>query len=298
MGLARLQQAAGEQAAALSTLDAFAGVPRRRRFVPELVERGAAVRAQLEIAFGDVLAAVQWALASGLTPDDAELPFRREMAYLALARVRIAQGRSEPGGPFLREAERLLSRLLADAAAKGRGRSVLEILVLRALAQQARHDTRGALSTLGRALALAQPDGYVHLFVDEGLPMAALLRDLTKAARRGQFAVPVAVLEYAGFLLAACRSPDGRTSTSPAAPQDTTRSSRSMAELPLPLDPLTDREAEVLQLLAQGAPNAAIADALVLSVGTVKKHVFNVCRKLGVQNRTQAVARARALHLL
>ncbi len=67
--------------------------------------------------------------------------------------------------------------------------------------------------------------------------------------------------------------------------------------LPL-LDPLTEREVEVLRLLAEGAPNAAIAAALVVTVGTVKKHVFNVCSKLDAQNRTQAVARARALRLL
>jgi LuxR family maltose regulon positive regulatory protein len=81
-------------------------------------------------------------------------------------------------------------------------------------------------------------------------------------------------------------------------PQGETWPLRLAAGVPPLLDPLTERELEVLRLLAGGATNAAIAAALVVSVGTVKKHVFNVCRKLGVQNRTQAVARARALRLL
>jgi LuxR family maltose regulon positive regulatory protein len=284
--------------AALELLGTFAEMARQRGFTSELVEREAAVRAHLAIASGDLPTAVRWAEASGLTPDDAELPFRREPAYLVLARVRIAQGRADLAGPHLADALRLLGRLLADAEAKGRGHSVIEVHVLRALALQARRNTRGATGTLLQALTLAQPEGYVRLFADEGAPMAMLLTDLLQAAGQRRLAVPGVVLDYAGFLRAACRAHEGGTSTSQVAPQGEMWSPRSSADVPSLLDPLTERELEVLRLLAQGASNAAIAAALVVSVGTVKKHVFNVCRKLGVGNRTQAVARAQALHLL
>jgi LuxR family maltose regulon positive regulatory protein len=298
LALARLRWARAEPAAALHTLDTFTEMARRRGFTPELVERGAAVRAQLAIADGDVTTAVQWADASGLRSDDAELPFRREPAYLALARVRIAQGRGDAGGALLREAEHLLERWLADAEAKGRGHTVIEILLLRALAREVRRDIRGAVGTLLRALELAQPEGYIRLFADEGAPMASLLVHLIEAVAQRRLAVPPVVVEYARHLLAACRALDGHTSIPEVALEATTAASPSMVAVTPVLDPLTEREVEVLRLLAVGGSNATIADALVISVGTVKKHVFNLGRKLGTQNRTQAVARARALGLL
>jgi LuxR family maltose regulon positive regulatory protein len=298
--LACLRQARGDATGALATLDTFAELAMQRRFAAAWPARGAALRAQLQLAQGDLAAAIAWAGGCVLSADDAEVPFVLEPAYLALVRVRIAQGRNDQGGPYLTEAERLLSRLLVDAQVKERGRSVLEILILRALALQARRDTRGAMSSLAQALALAQPEGYVRLFADEGMPMAALLTELLAAARQRRLAVPPALLDYATFLLAACRAPEGSSSMYHAAPNDATTTSGAMEDVPpLPLlDPLTEREVEVLSLLADGAPNAEIAAALVVGVGTVKKHVYNVCRKLGVQNRTQAVARARTLHLL
>jgi LuxR family maltose regulon positive regulatory protein len=191
----------------------------------------------------------------------------------------------------------LLERLLADAETKGRGRSVLEILVLRALAHQARRNPRGAVRTLMHALERAQPEGYVRLFADEGSAMAALLGDVIAASAHGRLVVSQAVRDYASFLLAACRPQDGAAG-SPAVPQDATWSPRSLAEASPLLDPLTAREVDVLRLLAEGASNAAIAEALVVTVGTVKKHVSNVSRKLDVRNRTQAVARAHALRLI
>jgi LuxR family maltose regulon positive regulatory protein len=274
--------------------------------VPEVVEREAAERAQLAIAMGDIPAAVRWADTCGLSAEDQKLSFQREPAYLALARVRIAQCRGDPGGLFVRDAERLLEQLLADAVAKGRGHSVLEILVLRALAQRARRDLRGALGTLARALTLAQPEGYVRLFADEGAPMASLLTDLIEATAQRQLAVPADVLHYAHALVAACRSQDGSVPapSAPLQPSAQTPEGWGATQSHLPpgvpplLDPLTERELEVLHLLVDGASNAAIAARLVVTVGTVKKHVHNVCSKLGAQNRTQAIARARALRLL
>jgi LuxR family maltose regulon positive regulatory protein len=149
-----------------------------------------------------------------------------------------------------------------------------------------------------QALTLAAPEGYVRLFADEGAPVAALLTELQDAAEKRRLAVPQAVLDYAGFLLAACRAQGGAVAMAQTAPPNGTWSPRLVAGVPPLLDPLTEREVEVLRLLADGASNATIAAALVVAVGTVKKHVFNVCRKLGVQNRTQAVSRARVTNLL
>jgi LuxR family maltose regulon positive regulatory protein len=174
---------------------------------------------------------------------------------------------------------------------------VLEVLILRALALHVRRDVRGALGALARALTLATPEGYVRLFADESAPMATLLTDLIEAVEQRRLNLSAAVMDYGRGLVAACRSQDGGGPV--RVPQVAPTQSRSLASaVPPLLDPLTARELEVLRLLAEGASNATIAAALVVTVGTVKKHVFNVCSKLGAQNRTQAVARARALHLL
>ena len=297
--LARLQQARGECAAALATLDAFEALAARRHFAAVWPARAAAVRAHIQLAQGDLAAATRWAEASGLSSDDTELEFLREREYLTLVRVRIAQGQrhSDAAGPSLGEALRLLDRVQHDAEAKERLSSVLEALILRALALQARRDARGALGALAQALTVAAPEGYVRLFADEGAPMATLLTGLMEAVEQRRLNLPDAVMDYVRGLVAACRSQDG--SFPARVPQMAPTQYRSLASaVPPLLDPLTTRELEVLRLLAEGASNAAIAAALVVAVGTVKKHVFNVCAKLGVQNRTQAVARARALHLL
>jgi LuxR family maltose regulon positive regulatory protein len=132
------------------------------------------------------------------------------------------------------------------------------------------------VATLGRALRLAEPQGYVRLFLDEGAPMVALLR---QAHARGLLP------GYATSILEAAGEPGARNSAFPA---------------PHPgslIEPLTPREREVLLLLLEGASNREIARHLVLSVNTVKKHVLNLCGKLGVQSRAQAIARARKLQL-
>jgi LuxR family maltose regulon positive regulatory protein len=298
MGLVWIYASRGEHARALATLDGLTEVARVRGYVPEVVERLAAARAQLALDGGDLNSAVDWADASGLAPEDAELPFPRELAYFALARVRIAQGRSDSGGPFLRMTERLLERLQRTAEAQGRERSVLETLVLRALTQQSRRDIRGAVGTLALALSLAQPEGYVRLFAAEGAAMAALLTDFVVVADQRRLAVSEVVLDYARSLLTVCRSPDGAMRIPQPEHPQTLQATRPIAGVALLLDPLTAREIEVLRLLAEGATNAAIAEDLVVSVGAVKRHVYHLCQKRGVQNRMQAVARARALRLL
>ena len=179
-------------------------------------------------------------------------------------------------GRVLHEALRILERLLGEAEAKARLGTVLEILALQALALSTRGDQKQALATLARALARAAPEGYIRLFVDEGAPMLALLR---QAQAHG------IASDYVARLLAAFGEPVS------LAPQ------RSIAAGAW-TEPLTEREREVLHLLATGASNGEIARRLIVSVGTVKKHVSNICAKLGVHSRTQAILRARTLHLL
>jgi LuxR family maltose regulon positive regulatory protein len=199
VALARLQQARGEHTEALATLDEFAQIAARRGFAGHLVARGAAVQAQVWLAQGDLPAAARWAEASGLSAED-DLDFPREVEYLTLARVRIAQARSDRAGMErpLHDALHLLDRLLQAAETGARMGSVIEILILRALALQTQGDLAGALAALERALTLAEPEGYVRLFADEGAPMIDLLR---RAQARGS--APA----YVALLLAACSTP-------------------------------------------------------------------------------------------
>jgi ATP/maltotriose-dependent transcriptional regulator MalT len=259
------------------TLDTLAQVAQQRHFPPRLGTQEAAVRAQLELAQGNVATAIRWADNSGLSANDDDLRYPRESEYLALARVRIAQARDDPASPFLQDVLHLLNRLLRDAEAKARMNSALEILVLRALALEVQGERTGALSTLERALVLAEPEGYIRLFVDEGEPILALLR---QAYARG------IVSDYVATLLS-----ESGEQHAPTLPPSSPRSG-------LLLEPLTEREGEVLRLLLEGASNREIARRLVLSVNTVKRHVYNLCGKLSVQSRTQAIARARTLNLL
>ncbi len=275
LSLARLQQACGESPQVLATLDAFAQVAHQHSFAPILLAHEASVRAQMELAQGNLAAAMRWAEARGLSAKD-ELSYLRELEYLTLVRVRIAQGREHPTGPFLSEALVLLERLGEDAEAKMRMRSVLEILLLRALVLDAQGNHAESLNALGRALALAEPEGYIRLFIDEGAPMIALLHQA--------YAHRIAP-EYVTALLEAAGEQRGTGSDLPY-----------LRTSPL-VEPLTAREREVLRLLMDGASNREIARQLVLSVNTVKKHVLNICGKLSVQSRTQAIAKARTLNL-
>jgi ATP/maltotriose-dependent transcriptional regulator MalT len=167
MTLSRLQQASGKSTQVQETLEAFTLMSRQRAYAPALVAQGFAMRAQIELAQGNLAAAIHWADTSGLSVKG-ELSYPRERQYLALARVRIAQGRAHPTGSYLSEALALLARLLKDAEMKMRIRSLLEILLLRALALDAQGNHTESLAALSRALTLAEPEGYVRLFIDEG----------------------------------------------------------------------------------------------------------------------------------
>jgi LuxR family maltose regulon positive regulatory protein len=142
---------------------------------------------------------------------------------------------------------------------------------------------------VAEALALACPEGYVRVFVDEGAPMSALLGQVVAAQRRDQSAAGGVPLAYVGRLLRAFEP--GTAAGAPAA-------RRRGVGSPGLVQALSEREFEVLRLLAAGKPNREIADELFVSVDTVKKHITHILEKLGASNRTQATARARDLGLL
>ena len=261
---ARLEWARGNLARALAFVQKAEQVVRRHQCGWELalVE---AWRARLWLAQGDLAAASQWAQAYGLRVGD-ELCFLHEFGHLTRARVCLARGDLDGAG-------QLLDRLLPLARAAGRVGRVIEMLLLQALVRQAASDSRAALSSFGRALALAEPEGYVRIFVDEGAPVAGLLQ---QALSRGIAPGYVRRLLAAG-LGAAVLQPQVDPSLA---------------------DPLTARELEVLNLIAAGLRNQEIADQLVISLATVKRHISNIYGKLRVSHRTQAVVRARELGLL
>jgi LuxR family maltose regulon positive regulatory protein len=285
LALARLKQAQGDIDGAATTVAAFLELARQRGFAQVLITRAVAVQTRLALVQGNLAVAAAWAKASerGLGDD---LRYLREVEHLALARVRIAQGSAHPTGPYLRDALDLLDQLLAAAEASERFSSMIEIRILQALALQAQDGTSQALMVLEPALQRAAPDGYVRIFVDEGVPMAALLRE---AHQRG------IVPDYTATLLAAFpRTESQGLRTEPAEAIRSVLSPQSAIQV----EPLSVRELEILHLIADGHSNQAIADRLVVAVSTVKKHVNNIYGKLDVQSRTQVLLRARELNLL
>jgi LuxR family transcriptional regulator, maltose regulon positive regulatory protein len=269
----------------------FANLARQRAFFPILVARGEAAQARLALVQDDLPAAVRWAEASGLD-GDGEPSYPREEQYLTLVRVLIAQGRLDREGSYLDDALGLLDRLFKIAEARGRIGSVIEIVALRALALQAQHESSEALAVLERSLVLAQPEGYVRRFVDEGGSMEVLLSELLEARREGsRYARQHPLFGYARTLLAAFESP--RTSTDPPVPGGYAQEQ----DQPL-LDPLTAREQEVLTLIAEGLSNREIAARLFIATSTVKGYVHSLLRKLEVDSRTKAISRAHELHLV
>jgi ATP/maltotriose-dependent transcriptional regulator MalT len=288
LSLARVQQARGRGADARATLEEFANLARQRDFFPLLVTRGNAAQARLALFQGDLPAAVRWTEASGLSIDD-EPSYLREEEYLILARVLVAQGGLDLMGSYLDEALGLLDRLLEAAEGGGRMSSVIEVLALRALTLWARRESSGALAALERALTLAEAEGYVRVFVDEGAPMKALLLALLKARSKGGRGVKLLTsLTYVRRLLAAFESPHTSTEPPVGPASDTNQ--------PLP-DPLTARETEVLELIADGLSNQEIAARLFIATSTVKGYVHSLLRKLEVDSRTKAISRAHELHL-
>ncbi len=277
--LAWIRQAQGDPGGALEAMGE-AGRAALGPGVTGLLNPVPAQRARLLLAQGDVAAAARWAEERDLGPGD-EPGYPREPEYLVLARVLLAQDRPA-------QALMLLERMLAAAAGQGRTGSVIEIGALRALALAACGDAGAAVDALARALALGCPQGYVRVFADESAPMAALLARLVtaqKAERAAACGVPL------GCLAKVLRAFGGN--------DDLQGAGRGAAvAVPGLVEQLTARELEVLVLLAAGMPNPRIAEQLVVTLDTVKKHVSHLLGKLGAANRTEAVTRARQLSLI
>jgi len=291
VGLARLRQVQRDVQGSRISIEA--AMQLAEKFEAMLVDDiyVAATKASLSVAQGDLESAVRWAdeidrkIEPALTLDNGSTGGARDMesmddslspydAYerMVLAEVRMAQDRPE-------EALRVLDPLLQITEGAGWKDNVIQVLNLKALALQDLGEVDQAVSTVERALLLAEPSGYVQTFLMRGQAMAKLLY---RVAERGTAA------EYAGRILA--KFPEGEL--------DATASLQAQELKAQLVEPLSQRELEVLQLIAEGLSNREIAQELVLSVNTIKVHTYNIYGKLNVHSRTQAVARARALGLL
>jgi ATP/maltotriose-dependent transcriptional regulator MalT len=285
LALVRVLQARGDMNDAYDALESAEKVARRHDLSPGGMARVEACRIRLWLApvGGNTAAAARWAEArDGVLRADGELPPVREMADMALARVLIAQGRHS-------DALAWLSRLRAAANAGGRLARVIEGLVLEAVVQQAMGELMQAVATLDEALSLAEPEGYVRTFVDEGTPVAALLSHLVGDRRSPRAAYVCRLLATFGIEVS------DRGQVIRAA------DSRRVAEgclLSPWVEPLSERELEVLRCIAAGLSNGEIAQQLVIAVSTVKRHINHIFGKLGVTTRTQALVRAKELGLL
>jgi LuxR family maltose regulon positive regulatory protein len=175
---------------------------------------------------------------------------------------------------------------LKAAEMQKRQGSALDILLVQALAHQAQGNLPLAMASLEQALVLAEPEGYVRIFMDEGEPMRSLISDFRSQIISQSGGHGHQLLSYLNKLLAAFAQPEAIT-------HSTTADRKSEM-----VEPLSQRELEVLRLIAQGLSNREIGERLFLALSTVKGHARIIFDKLQVQNRTEAVARARELGLL
>jgi LuxR family maltose regulon positive regulatory protein len=280
--LARIRAAQGDWTAAQEALETARGLALKSEST-EVDDRVVELqRAHLMLSQGDLRGARRWAEKRGLSPDLSEtLPPGPDQAFVeqhlrkyeqgVFARLLLVEDRIEA-------ALGLLDALLVQARALDRTDLVIDLQILSALALQAQGDEAEAISALAEALSLAEPGGYVRVFVDEGPAMAALLR---RAASRGISPAYVARLLKA-FVGSGVESQEGQV----------------LPRLQPLIEPLSEREIEVLQLLARGMSNPEIAHALFIAVSTVRSHCKSIYAKLGVHKRWDAVQRAQELDLL
>jgi LuxR family maltose regulon positive regulatory protein len=281
LSLARLFQAEGDEGKALKLMQKAQSIAIQSTgslIDDRLVD---VALARLWLMQGNITGTIEWAaskeLDQGFTSEslhDREtriIPYDlREAEWLVYARLKIAQNQAQA-------ALDTLALLLGEAEKQGRGRRLHEILVLMAMAYQESGAIDRALDCLARSLKLAEPEGYTRVYLDEGLPMAMLLRE---AARRG------IQKGYCNKLLGQFQ---------PERQLHESSSDEGNAGL---VEPLSERELEVLHLLAEGYTNQEIGKRLYISLSTVKGHISNISGKLLARNRTEAVARARQLGIL
>jgi LuxR family maltose regulon positive regulatory protein len=269
---ARLKESEGDLDAALEYLDEA-----RRFYISTPIPNTRPVEAlktRVYLKQGQLPKAQDWVHECGITVND-ELGYLREFEHVTLARVLIAEYQSLASEDKILNALELLSRLLQTAENAKRMGSVLEILMVQALAFHAYGDIRQALASLNHALTLARPEGYFRFFVNEGKAMTELLTALDHSREDDK------LNNYVHKLLNAFN----KTKPEPVAPQSL-------------IDPLSERELEVLRLVADGLSNDEVSQKLFLALSTVKGHNLRIFGKLQAKSRTEAVARARGLGLL
>ena len=268
---AKLHEARGNIDAAFDCLDEAEKISSLNP-IPDL-RPIAAFKVRLWLSRSDLQKATQWIKENDLSVSD-ELNYNQESDHITLCRILIARHRLEPGSNLAPEALNMLERLYEMTARAGRLENALAALIQLSLGYHLVDNLPRALSYFKKAIEIAQPQGYVRIFLDEGKAMHDLLRH---AATSGTGS------EYARQLLQAFEA--GSSS-----PKHTMPDVLSV--------PLTKRELEILRLIASGMKNQQIADHLFISLATVKRHIANVYNKIDVDHRTQAVARAKELQLI
>ena len=268
VAMARIREAQGDLDDALNLLHKAENLY-MSDFFPN-VRPVAALKARVWVAQGWLDKALDWAREQDLSVKD-DLYYLREFEHITLARVLLARYKSDRQDPSIFEALGLLERLLQEAEEDGRMGSAIEILILQALTLHLQGNLPAALVPLERVLTLAEPEGYVRIFLDEGKPMAALLE---AAANHG------IALNYVRSLLTTFGVDESKTPTE-----------QVMSE------PLSERELEVLRLLRTDLNGPDIARELIVSLNTFRTHTKNIYSKLEVNNRRAAVRRAEELDL-
>jgi LuxR family maltose regulon positive regulatory protein len=272
----RLKESAGEWDAALSLLDEA-----RRGYVKTAIPNLQPVQAhqaRLYLKQGRLEKAQAWTRERGLSVTD-EANYLSEYELLTLARTRLAEHSFEG-------VDQLLERLLALAELQKRTGSMIEILFVQALVYQAEGNQVRALAALERALTLAEPEGYVRTFVDQGEPMRGLILDFRSQIEKQK---PQGVHPLSGYV-------DKLLTVFPqqVATIHQSKIENQKSEI---VEPLSEREMEVLRLLRSELSGPEIAERLVVSLNTLRTHTKNIFNKLGVNNRRAAVHRADELDL-
>jgi LuxR family maltose regulon positive regulatory protein len=292
--LARIHLAQANKSDALAAVEKAIGLVQTRGVFSEARHAVEIAQVKLWLAQADLQAASRWAASQEkpLSPDD---PFRfeNELARIAQGRILIAQ--NKPG-----KAIGLLSHLEEIARSDGRMGRLLEIMILKALAIQRMGNTAQADIALTKCLTLAEPEGYLRIFLDEGEPMRLLISDfrlqIEKHPRHAAGEDMEGMKAYTAQLLAAfCKSPDTRAQKSTIQNLLVPGSLQGKSEI-LP-EPLSERELEVLKLLRTDLNGPEIAHECMVSLSTVRTHTQNIYAKLGVNNRRAAVRRAEELDL-
>lgn len=271
MCLARVLLSRGEVSDAAEVLNKMEGLAAKHELPAALSSPMSYWRVRILLVQDRLSLLSEWAQERGLDLEG-DLPFLRQTEYIALCRILIAEGRVD-------EALELLHRLLEGPRSSEHVTRAVEVWNLEAIAFCANYDDERAMDALERALALAEPTGFIRIFVDEGPQMANLLY---KAAARG------IAPEYARRVLSAF----------PVLDPDETPASETRVDQSGLFEPLSERELDVLRLIGEGLSNNSIGTRLFISTQTVKTHTRNIYAKVGAHSRTEALAKARGLGIL